>query len=75
MHGWPDKAKQESEEKLYLQVAIELYCERPTKDTKESTKCGECAIQSVWWPGLSKQIEYLVEKCDECSKLRETKPI
>ena len=35
------------------------------------TKCRERAKQSVWWPGLSKQIEDLVEKCDKCSKDRQ----
>ena len=34
------------------------------------TKCREHAKQSVWWPGLSKQIEDLVEKCDRCAKER-----
>ena len=37
------------------------------------TKCRERAKQSVWWPGLSKQIEDLVEKCDKCSKERQTR--
>ena len=34
------------------------------------TKCRERAKQSVWWPGLSKQIEDLVDKC---SKERQTR--
>ena len=34
------------------------------------TKCRERAKQSVWWPGLSKQIEDLVESCDRCAKER-----
>ncbi|KAI0240035.1 hypothetical protein LSAT2_009257, partial [Lamellibrachia satsuma] len=34
------------------------------------TKCRERAKQSVWWPGLSKQIEDLVERCDRCAKER-----
>ena len=37
------------------------------------TKCRESAKQSVWWPGLSKQIEDLVEKCDKCSKERQNR--
>ena len=37
------------------------------------TKCRERAKQSVWWPGLSKQIEYLVDKCDKCSKERQNR--
>ena len=32
------------------------------------TKYRERAKQSVWWPGLRKQIEDLVEKCDKCCK-------
>ena len=34
-------------------------------------KCRERAKQSVWGPGLSKQIEDLVDKCDKCSKERQ----
>ena len=37
------------------------------------TKCRERAKQSVWWPGLSKQIEDLVDKCDKCSKDRQNR--
>ena len=32
------------------------------------TKCRERARQSVWWPGLSKQLEDRVHKCPECVK-------
>ena len=32
------------------------------------TKCRERARQSVWWPGLSKQLEELVRSCPECVK-------
>ena len=31
-------------------------------------KCRERARQSVWWPGLSKQLEALVQTCRECCK-------
>ena len=30
------------------------------------------AKTSVWWPGLSKQINELVERCPECAKERKT---
>ena len=95
MHGWPDKAKLGSEEKLYLQVAADLTIQKglllkgsrlviPVAIQKMILgkiheghqgimKCRERAKQSVWWPGLSKHIEHLVDKCDKCSK--ETKPI
>ena len=33
-------------------------------------KCRERARQSVWWPGLSKQLEELVHNCPKCCKLR-----
>ena len=33
-------------------------------------KCRQRAIQSVWWPGLSKQIEHLVSNCTTCVKHR-----
>ena len=32
------------------------------------TKCRERARESVWWPGLSKQLEDRVHKCPECVK-------
>ncbi len=31
-------------------------------------KCRERARQSMWWPGLSKELEELVRNCPECSK-------
>ena len=34
------------------------------------TKCRERARQSVWWPGLSKQLEELIRNCPECSQDR-----
>ena len=32
------------------------------------TKCHERARQSIWWPGLSKQLEELVKCCLECCR-------
>ena len=32
------------------------------------TKCREWARQSIWWPGLSKQLEELVKNCKECCR-------
>ncbi|XP_061132648.1 uncharacterized protein K02A2.6-like [Syngnathus typhle] len=34
------------------------------------TKCRERAKQSVWWPGLSKDLKQLIEKCDTCARER-----
>ncbi|XP_036001498.1 uncharacterized protein K02A2.6-like [Fundulus heteroclitus] len=31
------------------------------------TKCRERAKQSVWWPGLSKDLSKLVDNCDTCA--------
>ena len=95
MHGWPDKAKLGSEEKLYLQVAADLTIQKGLllkgsrlvipvamqkmilgkidERHKEITKCRERVKQSVWWSGLSKQIEDLVENCDMCSKERQNR--
>ena len=34
------------------------------------TKCRAKAKQSVWWPGLGKQLENVVKFCHTCSKFR-----
>ena len=38
------------------------------------TKCRELARQSIWWPGLSKQLEDLVLSCRECLKNQQQRP-
>ena len=37
-------------------------------DHQGVTKCRERARQSIWWPGLSRQLDELVKNCPECSK-------
>ena len=32
------------------------------------TKCRERARHSIWWPGLSKQLEELVKACPQCCR-------
>lgn len=32
------------------------------------SKCRERARQSVWWPGISKQLEELIQNCHKCLK-------
>ena len=32
------------------------------------TKCHQCAIQSVWWPAISKDIGEMISKCLVCYK-------
>ncbi|XP_036435970.1 uncharacterized protein K02A2.6-like isoform X1 [Colossoma macropomum] len=34
------------------------------------TKCRERAKQSVWWPGLSKELKLMIENCDACARER-----
>ena len=38
------------------------------------TKCKERANQSVWWPGIRKQIEEVVHQCPTCCKCRKQRP-
>lgn len=38
------------------------------------TKCRERARQSIWWPGLSKQLEELVLNCPECLRAQRQRP-
>ena len=37
-------------------------------------KCHERAKQAVWWPGLSKQIQDMVENCQTCLKHKVNRP-
>ena len=37
-------------------------------------KCRERARESVWWPGLNKQIEDMVTTCTTCCKERQNRP-
>ena len=37
-------------------------------------KCRAMAKTSVWWPGLSKQIEELIKACPICEKHKEVRP-
>ena len=37
-------------------------------------KCRERAKQAVWWPGLSKQIQDMVENCKVCLKHKINRP-
>ena len=36
-------------------------------------KCREQAKRSVWWPGLSKQLEDMIHNCNVCIKERSNK--
>ena len=38
------------------------------------TKCRQLARQSIWWPGLAKQLEQLVQSCQECLKAQQQRP-
>ena len=37
------------------------------------TKCRERAKRFVWWPGLSKQFEHIIQNCNVCIKERPNK--
>ena len=37
-------------------------------------KCRERAKQAVWWPGLSNQIQDMVENCQTCLKHKVNRP-
>ena len=38
------------------------------------TKCRERAKQSVWWPGISTQIQHLIKNCHTCARCYKNKP-
>ena len=41
---------------------------------QDNTKCWERARQSVWWVGISKELEKLVQNCAECCKMQKQRP-
>ena len=49
-------------ESLYLQLCIPAYLHQGI------SKCRKRARSSVWWPGLSKQFETLINNCSKCNK-------
>ena len=38
------------------------------------TKCREMARQSIWWPGISKELEELIRNCQDCLKAQRQRP-
>ena len=48
---------------LHLEVLDQIYAGH-----QGIQKCRQRASQSVWWPGLLKQLEELVKNCRECCK-------
>ena len=38
------------------------------------TKCRERARQLIWWPGLSKQLDELIQNCEKCLKAQRQRP-
>ena len=48
--------------------------ERLHEEHQGNTKCWLRAKQSMWWPGLGKQLETLVSNCSACCQLRVQHP-
>ena len=37
-------------------------------------KCRDCARESVWWPGLKRELEVKISMCTKCTKSHSQKP-
>ena len=75
--GWPSRQALPGALRMYHWVAMEIVIpaslrlemlDRIHTGHLGITKCWERAKQSVWWPGLSRQLEELVKNCSECRK-------
>ena len=58
----------EVEESSFRQCFEKRCLEKSTKVIWEYTKCRERARQSIWWPGMSTELEKVVKNCVECCK-------
>ena len=43
---------------LQQQMLVKLHCGH-----QGITKCRQIALQSIWWPGINKEIETMISKC------------
>ncbi len=61
--------------RLVIPMSMRLdMMDRLHKGHQGIVKCRQRAKQTVWWPGLSKQLQALVENCTECIKERINPP-
>ena len=79
---WPERDELNIQQGLLMKgngivipVCMQLDVPDKLHDTHQGiAKCREHAQASVWWPGLSKQLEDLVNKCITCIKKRVNAP-
>ena len=85
--GWSDKSCLSGQIKLYHSLASEISIVNgllmrnsriiiPTSShwTSGLNKCRESAQQSVWWPGLSKQLHEVITNCHTCCEANKQRP-
>ena len=82
LNGWPETWKIKGLVKCYRQVSSEIAIQdNPSLLRQEILdkihtghqdihKCRKRARQSVWWPGISRQLEDLIHSCPHCCKER-----
>ena len=75
LEGWPEKHQLASAVRPYwadrgeLTSAMRLeILDRVHEGHQGITKCRERAKQSIWWPGLSKQIQDMIERYRLCNE-------
>ena len=57
------------DEKLRVEI-IQLYHDIPIAGHGEQWKTVELVTRNYWWPGITKEVKWYVEECDQCQRIK-----